>query len=108
MRLHPCDPFRAVVWGSLWAQSLAAAPQEQHPIADDTGLATQAVSPSLFASLEPVLRLADIAYCVGMTGLGITPPFSCASKCKGFPTLRLVSTFSTGVLTTDTWRLCCC
>ncbi|KAI1415929.1 alpha/beta-hydrolase [Hypoxylon sp. FL1857] len=57
------------------------------------------ISPSLFASLERLSRLVDITYCVGTTG--ITPPFSCASRCNDFPTLELVTTWNTGVLMSD-------
>ncbi|KAI0141069.1 alpha/beta-hydrolase [Hypoxylon sp. NC0597] len=57
------------------------------------------ISASLFASLERLSRLVDITYCVGTTG--ITPPFSCASRCNDFPTLELVTTWNTGVLMSD-------
>ena len=57
------------------------------------------VSPSFFASLERLSRLVDIAYCVGTTG--VSPPFSCASRCKDFPTLSLVRTWNTGILMSD-------
>jgi hypothetical protein len=63
-----------------------------------------AVSPrrprrSLFAALERAARLVDIAYCVGTTGLA--PPFACASRCRDFPSLRLLRTWNTGPLLTD-------
>ncbi|KAK4105839.1 alpha/beta-hydrolase [Parathielavia hyrcaniae] len=57
------------------------------------------VSIPFFASLERAGRLVDIAYCVGTTG--ISPPFSCLSRCKEFPTLHLIRTFNTGVLLSD-------
>jgi len=44
-------------------------------------------------------RLVDISYCVGITG--VSPPFTCASRCKDFPTLELVSTWHTGALLSD-------
>jgi hypothetical protein len=53
----------------------------------------------LFSSLERMSRLADIAYCVGTTGL--SHPFTCASRCSEFPTLSLITTWSTGVLLSD-------
>lgn len=57
------------------------------------------ISNRLFASLERFSRLVDITYCVGTTG--IAPPFSCASRCKDFPTLDLITTWNTGVLMSD-------
>ncbi|KAK4129566.1 alpha/beta-hydrolase [Parathielavia appendiculata] len=57
------------------------------------------VSTPFFASLERAARLVDIAYCVGTTG--ISPPFSCVSRCKDFPSLRLIRTWNTGVLLSD-------
>ncbi|KAK3310118.1 Alpha/Beta hydrolase protein [Chaetomium strumarium] len=57
------------------------------------------VSTRLFATLERTARLVDITYCIGTTG--ISPPFSCVSRCKDFPALRLVRTWNTGVLLSD-------
>ncbi|KAK4158497.1 lipase A [Chaetomidium leptoderma] len=57
------------------------------------------VSTPFFAFLERAARLVDIAYCVGTTG--ISPPFSCVSRCKDFPSLRLLRTWNTGVLLSD-------
>lgn len=57
------------------------------------------VSTPFFASLERASRLVDITYCVGTSG--IAPPFSCVSRCKEFPSLRLVRTWNTGVLLSD-------
>ncbi|TGJ85245.1 hypothetical protein E0Z10_g3478 [Xylaria hypoxylon] len=57
------------------------------------------ISVAFFASLERLSRLVDITYCVGTTG--IHQPFSCISRCKDFPSLELVSTWSTGVLLGD-------
>ncbi|KAK3906710.1 alpha/beta-hydrolase [Staphylotrichum tortipilum] len=79
-------------------------PQEQQPISlppqPSPGLQPQkGISPSLFASLERTARLVDITYCVGTSG--ITPPFTCVSRCKDFPSLRLVKTWNTGVLLSD-------
>lgn len=54
-----------------------------------------------FASLERASRLVDITYCVGTAGTGIAPPFSCLSRCADFPSLRLVRTWNTGVLLSD-------
>ncbi|KAL5321143.1 hypothetical protein ACEPPN_011955 [Leptodophora sp. 'Broadleaf-Isolate-01'] len=53
----------------------------------------------LFAELEELARIVDIAYCVGTTG--ISKPFSCASRCDEFPDFELVDTFNTGPLMSD-------
>lgn len=75
--------------------------QQQHPPPGAIGNERQTgVSPSLFGSLERASRLVDIAYCVG-TLPGISPPFSCASRCGEFPSLRLIRTWNTGVLLSD-------
>lgn len=52
---------------------------------DDPG---RRVSAQLFWSLEELSRLADIAYCVGSTG--IREPFSCNNHCDGFEGFELV------------------
>ncbi|KAH6650804.1 Alpha/Beta hydrolase protein [Chaetomium tenue] len=57
------------------------------------------ITPPLFASLERAARLVDITYCVGTTG--IAPPFSCVSRCREFPSLRLLRTWNTGLLLSD-------
>ncbi|KAI8960912.1 alpha/beta-hydrolase [Daldinia sp. FL1419] len=73
---------------------------DQHPLREQRGATTpNRIPTSLFASLERLSRLVDITYCVGTTG--ISPPFSCASRCKEFPTLDLVTTWNTGVLMSD-------
>ncbi|KAL2154860.1 hypothetical protein VTH82DRAFT_3536 [Thermothelomyces myriococcoides] len=59
------------------------------------------VSAALFSSLERTSRLVDITYCVGTAGTGIMPPFSCLSRCKDFPSVRLVRTWNTGMLLSD-------
>ncbi|KAK4230554.1 Alpha/Beta hydrolase protein [Podospora fimiseda] len=68
-------------------------PKIKPPKSDD------GVSPAFFASLERLSRLVDITYCVGTTG--VSKPFSCASRCKDFPTLQLVRTWNTGILMSD-------
>jgi pimeloyl-ACP methyl ester carboxylesterase len=73
----------------------ASAIPEQHPL-QDADLSTQSISPRFFYSLERLSRLVDIAYCVGTTG--VSPPFSCASRCRDFPSLHLFSIWNTGVL----------
>lgn len=57
------------------------------------------VSLPFFASLERMARLVDITYCVGTTG--VSKPFSCVSRCKDFPSLRLERTWNTGLLLSD-------
>lgn len=69
------------------------------PLSEDGYAGANSVSTGFFASLERFARLVDITYCVGTTG--ISPPFSCASRCKEFPELRLASTWNTGVLMSD-------
>ncbi|POS78567.1 lipase [Diaporthe helianthi] len=88
------------------AGSTAAGPHpepQQRPISspssDDGYAGANSVSTAFFASLERLARLVDITYCVGTTG--ISPPFSCASRCNEFPELRLASTWNTGVLMSD-------
>lgn len=48
------------------------------------------ISTALFAELEELARIVDISYCVGVTGLGIAKPFTCASRCNEFPDFELV------------------
>ncbi|KAK7744181.1 hypothetical protein SLS53_003702 [Cytospora paraplurivora] len=81
-------------------------PEAQHrlkerpaPLDSDGGTPVDGVPRALFADLERLARLVDITYCVGTTG--ISPPFSCASRCKDFPGLELASTWNTGVLMSD-------
>ncbi|PQE12523.1 hypothetical protein CJF30_00002403 [Rutstroemia sp. NJR-2017a BBW] len=62
---------------------------------------THSISPALFASLEELARIVDIAYCVGVAGTGIQKPFQCASRCKDFPGFELVTSWHTGVLMGD-------
>ncbi|OBT60823.1 hypothetical protein VE03_09917 [Pseudogymnoascus sp. 23342-1-I1] len=50
------------------------------------------VSEELFRELEEAARLADIAYCVGISG--IWKPFGCLSRCSDFPSFELVDVSS--------------
>ncbi|KXJ95546.1 Alpha/Beta hydrolase protein [Microdochium bolleyi] len=68
----------------------AAAPAPKH----------KGISVPFFASLERLSRLVDIAYCVGSLP-GLSKPFSCASRCRDFPTLSLITTWNTGILMSD-------
>nr|OQO30153.1 hypothetical protein B0A51_04541 [Rachicladosporium sp. CCFEE 5018] len=59
------------------------------------------VSPALFSELEELARIVDISYCVGLTGFGISKPFSCLGRCSEFPSFDLVTTWNTGQLLRD-------
>lgn len=59
------------------------------------------VSAELFSDLEELARIVDISYCVGLTGLGISQPFKCISRCSEFPSFELVKTWNTGQLMSD-------
>ncbi|KUI53927.1 putative feruloyl esterase A [Cytospora mali] len=75
-------------------------PHDSRPaFPENGGVSTNSISKAFFADLERLARLVDITYCVGTTG--ISPPFSCASRCKEFPGLELASTWNTGVLMSD-------
>lgn len=73
----------------------------QRPISSQNSdfLSIDSISPSLFTDIERLARLVDITYCVGASG--IYQPFTCASRCKEFPNVRLASTWNTGVLLSD-------
>lgn len=71
----------AVVQGD--AQQTLQKQQDQKDITDRT------VSEVLFAELEESARLADIAYCVGTTG--IHNPFGCLSHCEEFKGFELIT-----------------
>ena len=49
------------------------------------------ISSDLFADLEELSRIVDIAYCVGLAGSGIQKPFLCASRCQDFGSFQLVT-----------------
>lgn len=72
---------------------------QQRPFVHDDVPKHRGVSIPFFASLERLARLVDITYCVGTTG--VSPPFSCVSRCKDFPSLHLERTWNTGVLLSD-------
>ncbi|KAK8244124.1 Alpha/Beta hydrolase protein [Phyllosticta capitalensis] len=63
--------------------------------------ANRTISATLFAELEELSRIVDITYCVGVTGLGISKPFKCASRCNEFPGFELVKAWNTGPLLSD-------
>lgn len=69
---------------------VAALPTSQVPLlhhANDN----RAVSAELFADLEQLARIVDISYCVGLTGMGISQPFQCLSRCSDFPSFELIT-----------------
>lgn len=85
---------------ALGAIAVAAAPVDQTPLlrhARDN----RTVSVELFAELEELARIVDITYCVGLTSLGISKPFTCLSRCKDFPKFELINTWNTGPLLSD-------
>ncbi|KAL1993027.1 hypothetical protein VTN49DRAFT_3784 [Thermomyces lanuginosus] len=57
------------------------------------------ISPALFAELEELARLVDIAYCVGNTG--VHKPFRCLNHCADFKQFELIRTWNTGPLLSD-------
>lgn len=59
------------------------------------------VSAALFSDLEELARIVDIAYCVGLTSLGVEKPFQCLSRCADFPLFELVTTWNTGIVLSD-------
>ncbi|KAI5848646.1 Alpha/Beta hydrolase protein [Morchella snyderi] len=59
------------------------------------------ISDALFAELEELSRIVDIAYCVGSLNTGVSPPFQCLSYCKDFPTFTLQQTWNTGATLSD-------
>ncbi|KAJ8127317.1 hypothetical protein O1611_g6318 [Lasiodiplodia mahajangana] len=82
------------------AFALASPIFDQYPsLRGERADASGGISSDLFASLERLSRLVDIAYCVGTTG--IRQPFSCISRCDDFPSLELVTTWNTGALLSD-------
>jgi hypothetical protein len=63
----------------------------EHPFTSSESVSitgTHNVSLQLFAELEELARIVDIAYCIGTTG--VHPPFECASHCSDFKGFQLV------------------
>lgn len=75
-------------------------PTEQVPLLRHANT-NRTVSPELFSDLEELARIVDISYCVGLTGIGVSKPFRCLSRCSDFPTFELVKTWNTGQLMSD-------
>jgi hypothetical protein len=72
------------------SNAVAVKPAAQAPLLgadrNDTTISTK-----LFAELEELSRIVDIAYCVGTAGLGIQKPFKCISRCSDFENFELVT-----------------
>ncbi len=67
-------------------------PYSQSPLTDDSRFKkNREISSELFADLEELSRVVDIAYCVGLAGIGIQKPFQCASRCHEFKSFQLVT-----------------
>ncbi|KAK5149368.1 hypothetical protein LTR04_007142 [Oleoguttula sp. CCFEE 6159] len=82
------------------ATTVSSLPASQTPLLRDHH-GSRAVSVKLFAELEELARVVDISYCVGLTGLGISKPFQCLSRCSDFEDFELVKTWNTGPLLSD-------
>lgn len=81
---------------TLLADAAVVHGETQHVIqqqTDQKDITDRAVSEALFAELEESARLADIAYCVGTTG--IHNPFGCLSHCEEFKSFELITVSAT-------------
>lgn len=75
-----------------FASALRVHPRLQSYLTHDSRSGNnRAISSELFADLEELSRIVDIAYCVGLTGTGIQKPFLCASRCQEFGSFQLVT-----------------
>jgi hypothetical protein len=90
---------RLLQLGGLLSAAALASANVQRPLALSHDESPKPISVALFSSLERMSRLVDIAYCVGTTG--VSEPFSCASRCREFPTLTLATVWNTGILMSD-------
>lgn len=87
--------------------SIALGAPAQAPLLQHGHTNNGTISTSLFAELEELARIVDIAYCVGTAGLGIQKPFKCASRCGEFENFELVTVRSTHIsvyVDTDLYR----
>ncbi|KAF2842676.1 alpha/beta-hydrolase [Patellaria atrata CBS 101060] len=79
--------------------------QEQGPlpshITTGNGNITDTISVEFFNELEELARIVDIAYCIGVTGTGISKPFECANRCDEFEHFELVKAWNTGPFLSD-------
>lgn len=95
----------ALLLSALWTTAAFAGPvvithADRTPVLRH-GDSNRTISAHLFAELEELARIVDIAYCVGMTSWGISKPFKCLSRCSEFPDFELVTTWNTGPLLSD-------
>ncbi len=89
--------LRAKVWYTLFLWTLYSFRVQtlQVPISSESPANSyHDLSAELFADLEELSRLVDIAYCVGSTGTGIRKPFQCLSRCHEFDDFELVTVSS--------------
>lgn len=75
----------------LFIAAARASTPAQIPLVQQHATTNRTVSPALFADLEELSRIVDIAYCVGGFGLGIEKPFQCPSRCGDFESFELVT-----------------
>ena len=78
---------------SLWAPALGL------PTHLPTTHSGHEISQPLFESLEELARIVDISYCVGTSG--VHKPFKCVSRCADFEGFKLITTWNTGPLLSD-------
>jgi pimeloyl-ACP methyl ester carboxylesterase len=88
----------------LWA--VASASFFQFPFfrqqeADKQAPGNHSIARDFYLELEELSRLVDVSYCIGIQGPGIKEPFECPSRCKDFPTVKLVTTWNTGPMLSD-------
>ncbi|KAH0611428.1 uncharacterized protein H6S33_010693 [Morchella sextelata] len=76
-------------------------PVHQTPLHPNPTSRNPPISDALFAELEELSRIVDIAYCVGSLNTGVSAPFQCLSYCKDFPTFTLQQTWNTGLTLSD-------
>lgn len=86
--MRPC--WIANLVACLFTVACANSPA-QIPLVRHHATTNRTVSPALFADLEELSRIVDIAYCVGGFGLGIGKPFECPSRCGDFESFELVT-----------------
>lgn len=86
---------------STLAISCLAHDDLQAPLTDESPASNSHITPELYAELEELSRIVDISYCVGTANTGISKPFNCLSRCAGFPSFELITTWNTGALFTD-------
>lgn len=75
----------------VFTAATCASTSVQIPLVELHATTNRTVSPALFAELEELSRIVDIAYCVGGFGLGIEKPFECPSRCGDFKSFELVT-----------------